>query len=472
MLWSCSDISVVYRLDDGSQTTALHEITLAIRPGERIVIVGPNGSGKSTLALLIAGLIPPSSGSVVCEGAPADGPTGAMIFQSPDDNLLGGTVREEIQLCLEHTIGTGDLDQATNDVLSQFAIAALADRSTAQLSGGEKQIVALAAAFASGRRLIVLDEPTSHLDPPGKRLLWRNLLAACEGDEQPAIIVVTQYLDEINHFDRLIALESGSIAFDGSPIAWTGTQAIRYPTITFPKPTHDAPVLSARNLGQIEMPGWPLPTNPVRDISVKLKRGEAIALCGPIGAGKTTLGFLLAGLLPKHAGDRQVTDGSPVMLIQFPERQIFCRTVEDEVAYGLTARGVNREEALRRSHQALREVSLDPAKFAQRDPFSLSGGQKRRVMLATAAVLDAPLSILDEPQAALDDDGLSVLSRLCASWLGRGASYILISHDLEFLRSLTTRVLVLDKGLLRFDGGWPVLAGQSKLLEDIGFVEP
>src|SRR3970040_1935544 len=104
MLWSCSKLLVVYRQEDGSQTVALREISLSIPAGERVAIVGPNGSGKSTLALVIAGLVHPSSGIVTCDAKPGDGPTGAIVFQSPDDNLIGAIVQDEIQLCLEQSI--------------------------------------------------------------------------------------------------------------------------------------------------------------------------------------------------------------------------------------------------------------------------------------------------------------------------------------------------------------------------------
>jgi energy-coupling factor transport system ATP-binding protein len=164
-------------------------------------------------------------------------------------------------------------------------------------------------------------------------------------------------------------------------------------------------------------------------------------------------------------------DLRPVMLIQFPERQLFCKTVEDEVAYGLIARGVDKPGAISRSHVALRQVGLAPEEFAHRDPFSLSGGQKRRVIIAAAVALDAPLYILDEPQAALDDDGLATLARLCVSWLARGASYLLISHDLEFLRSMTGRILVIDGGRVLFDGSWAGLDASPNMLVDIGFAE-
>lgn len=470
MLWNCSDIAVRYRQDDGAQTLALHDVSLSIRQGERVAIVGPNGSGKSTLALLVAGLIEPTSGAITGDAVRRGRPTGAMVFQSPDDNLLGETVREELEMCLEHAGVSEESNNTFDGALTRFGLEEFVDRSTSQLSGGEKQIVALACAIASGRPIIVLDEPTSHLDPPGKRMLWKFLDdVTAESAGSPACVVVTQYAEEVRHFDRLVALDAGEIVYDGAPADWRESKLTAPVIMSFPLVQDSPPIVSTRDLGQVAMPGWPLPQTPIRNVSLEVRPGEAVALCGPIGAGKTTLALLLAGLLPRHSGSRIARPELPVMLIQFPERQIFCKTVEDEVAYGLLSRRVPKADAISRAHRALELVGLTPQLYAKRDPFSLSGGQKRRVMLAAASVLDAPFYILDEPQAALDDEGLGAIRSMCANWVQRGASYLLISHDLAFLRFLTSRVLVLNRGEMLFDGTWKTLDESSNLLSGIGF---
>lgn len=469
MLWSCSDISVSYHQEDGTHTVALSGISLTISRGEKVAIIGPNGSGKSTLALLIAGLLHPTSGGIAGDAVRQGSPTGAMVFQSPDDNLIGETVREELEMCLEHAALSTETGPAAEVVMRSFGLEQFADRLTSQLSGGEKQIVALACAVASGRPIIVLDEPTSHLDPPGKRMLWEFLDEVTAGDDSPAIVVVTQYAAEVSHFDRLVVLNSGRKIFDGHPGSWSTPETSVHSHVEFPPTSDGTPIVSCRNFGQVAMPGWQLPETPIRNVSLEIRRGEAIALCGPIGAGKTTLALLLAGLLKQHSGNLRTSEDPPVMLIQFPERQIFCKTVEEEIAYGLRSKSVAKLDAIVRAHEALNSVGLNPSLFAKRDPFSLSGGQKRRVMLAAARVLEAPLYILDEPQAALDDEGLTAIRALCSKWLASGASYLLISHDLEFLRSLTSRAIVLKRGEVCFDGAWESLDRSSNLLSDIGF---
>ena len=459
----------MYRQDDGSETIALRDVNLSISAGERVAIVGPNGSGKSTLALVISGLIHPTKGVVKFNGSFANAPTGAMVFQSPDDNLIGETVYDELRFCLEQHVEWKDLEAETDNVIFRFGLDALADRPTTQLSGGEKQIVAVACAMVSRQSLIILDEPTSHLDLPGKKLLSRFLDDACKDSERaPAIIVVTQYRTEVGRFDRLIAMDSGKIIHDGRPSELIASSAVSAGAIDIPVSSQRSPFLSVGRLSQVQTPGWGLSEHPIRNISLDIRQGEAIALCGPSGAGKTTLALLLSGLISKFDGERRLQSDPPVMLMQFPERQIFCNTVEEEVSYGLIARGIRRDDATSRSHDALRQVGLLPDDFAKRNPFSLSGGQKRRVMLAAAAVLDAPLYILDEPQAALDEVGVIALRDLCVRWLERKSSYILISHDLHFLRLLTSRALLLDKGELLFDGSWSGVDTSPNLLSAIG----
>jgi energy-coupling factor transport system ATP-binding protein len=473
MLWSCAHVSVRYRQEDGTEILALDDVSISIRSGERVCLVGPNGSGKSTLALLMAGLINPSAGVVSVDGHPPIPPTGAIAFQSPEDNLLGTTVAEELALSIEHRVHAVNPFASVEDWLELFGLIELAKDEVGHLSGGQKQIVALACALASDKPMIVMDEPTSHLDPPGRRRLWEFLVALpSAGGDTPAIVLVTQYRDDVTRFDRVIALDCGRIIYDGPPADWLMPHP---PVATEPPapPSEPGPVvLSVRGLGQMSQPGWPLPPHPVRNVSLEIRAGEAIGLCGPIGAGKTTLALLLAGLLDRYDGTRTCAGGQPVMLIQFPERQLFCRTCADEIAVGLRRQGLSDQTIADRVRESLALVGLPPNEFARRDPFSLSGGQKRRLIIAAAAALTAPLYILDEPQAALDEAGISMLRTLTEHWRTRGASYLLISHDLAFLRQLTHRLLVISGGELVFDGDWDRVGASPKPLLDIGFPLP
>lgn len=469
MIWSCTSLGVSYHQDDGHITPALSDVTLTLNSGERIAIVGGNGSGKSTLGLCLTGLIAPSAGSIRTSSPLDRPPYGAIVFQSPEDNLIGATVRDELELTLDHA-SRPDAQDNLQALCVRLRLADLLERPTARLSGGQKQMVALGSALLSGKDLIVLDEPTSHLDPPGRRefLTWLNDALPIAG-AVPAVVFVTQYESEARLMPRVIELEQGHIVYDGPSLQWRGFPRDQLEPMRLPPPSR-MPSISASHLSQRANPGWPLPASPVRDVNLTIDKGEAVALCGPIGVGKTTLALMLAGLIPAD-GQLNHHSGKPVMLIQFPERQLFCSTALDEVAYGLRQRGLHATEVKNRSESVMTRLGLDPAVFAERQPWSLSGGQRRRLMLAAAAAIEAPFYILDEPQAALDSDGLHALRGLCRTWLDQGASYLLISHDLDFLRANTARALVMHQGQLLFDGAWSQFDANQQLLSKIGFME-
>jgi energy-coupling factor transporter ATP-binding protein EcfA2 len=470
MTWRLDRVTVTYRLADGTLIQALRGVTLEIADGERVAVVGPNGSGKSALALCLSGLIEPSDGRVTAsmggvQGTAGDESWAAVVFQNPDDNLIAQTVREEIALTLEHTIRRTVSEQAIQQAMSRFHLEHLADRAMAHLSGGEKQRLAVACAFASRRPLIVLDEPTSHLDPPSRRELVELLAPKHETDdhapdESTSAVFITQYPSEAKRFERVIVLDNGQISYDGPSAQWTPSEQDEPPARFAANLKDDRqPVIVTAGLSQIDQPGWPLPPTPLKEISLTVNSGDAIGLCGPIGAGKSTLAYHLAGLVRHFKGEihRHGAIGDarlPVVLIQFPERQLFCPTVIDDVAWGPQQKGIVSAEARDTAAVVLTRLGLPAADFADRSPFALSGGQRRRVALAGVAACPATLYILDEPSAALDLAGIGRLEDLLGEWHRAGTAYVIVSHDLDWLCRVTNRVWVMDKGRICYDGPW------------------
>jgi len=488
MRWCLRDLSIRYLLDDGGAIDALTGVSLVIEQGERLAIVGANGSGKSTLARCLAGLLEPTQGQFTVESDPV--PVGnsrsdadsmaAFVFQAPEDNLIAETVREEIMLTLEHSGAIESEQGLLKKILTDSGLDHLADRQVQRLSGGEKQKLAIACALASGRDLIVLDEPTSHLDPPGRSDLLSLVLDLRHRDDtiggDPAVILITQYEEDARLFPRMVALEGGRIVFDGPPDRWQGQLSRRGHSGFNPAPPPpDSPaIVAARRLSQVAQAGWPLPPQPLADITAEVRAGDAIALCGPIGSGKSTLGYHLAGLIDSYTGRLDMIwvhrpQESPAVMIQFPERQLFCATVGEDVAFGPSARGRTRSRASELATAALATMGLSPSEFMNRSPFDLSAGQQRRVGMAGVVACAAPFYILDEPTAALDSDGLSRLEELLASWHRSGATYLIISHDLEWLAAVTSRVWVMDAGRLLFDGLWSDSARLEPVLASIRF---
>ncbi|MBI5867974.1 MAG: ABC transporter ATP-binding protein [candidate division Zixibacteria bacterium] len=484
MRWTLTDVSFQFPTADGRIVDALNGVSLTITQGERLALIGANGSGKSTLARLLAGLLPPSSGHMLItwdtnDTSPAmteEQSLAALVFQGPDDNLIAETVAQEIALALEHAGQSRIDDGQAVELLAAYGLDHLRDRPTQQLSGGEKQKLAIACAFASGRDLIVLDEPTSHLDPPGRRELLEYLLSdTSELPNRPALVLITQYIEDTRRFPRVVVLESGQVVFDGPPDQWTGMTRAASPNLPQPLTNAEHPVIvRTENLSQLAQDRWPLPNNPLTDISVEIRAGDAIGLCGPIGCGKSTLAYHLAGLFDSYGGTIERSwDGArgfpPALMIQFPERQLFCPTVGEDVAFGPRARGSDIARAKELASAALDALGLPFAHFARRSPFDLSAGQQRRVGMAGVTACPAPLYILDEPTAALDADGLERLQRVLADWRKSGIAYLVISHDLDWLEHVTHRVWVMNSGRVIFDGDWTDSSHLAPILQPIGF---
>jgi len=471
MSWSLDKVSVWYETPDGV-VRALDEVSLSVRAGERVAITGGNGSGKSTLGLCLAGLISPSCGHVR-SSSPA-----AVVFQSPDDNLIAATPGDEIALTLEHRFGSDVTESAVKQCLARFGLSHLGTRPMERLSGGERQVIALACALTAGRDLLVLDEPTAHLDPPARRSILEALIhMPSDSSRGVARVLITQYENEVRQCERVIHLGAGRVLYDGHPEGWSGLES-EYGHGDVPDDMPLRPgreILQTVGLSQVDSPGWPLPESALADVHVSIRQGEAIAICGPIGSGKTTFAYHLAGLIPRFAGRIERfpfsgrRDSLPVVMIQFPERQLFCPTVDEDIAFGLRRRGYSGADIQSTTLRVMSHFGLPMATFAQRSPFSLSGGQKRRAALACLSALPADLYILDEPNASLDGEGYASLSGQCRRWLNDEKSFILISHDLAFLRALTRRVWVLDRGRILFDGSWAELDRSPQVLESIGF---
>lgn len=485
-MWQLQNIRVVYRLYDGRQHLGLDGVTLTVAPGEKLAVVGPNGSGKSTLAMVLAGIFPPSGGGILrhttgphaLSEKPDHLNDALLLFQDPDDNLIGETPLEDVALALE---SVGQPEQRHARALRKLADAGLeglARRPVNRLSGGEKQSVALVSALATRRSLIVLDEPTSHLDPPSRRSLLDRLLRMDAERAAPAIppavVLVTQYADEAKSFPRILELRAGKVAYDGPSGEWTAPSNERHDPVSVDSAAEPRLLVRTQRLTQFVSPNHPESGELLSGITLRIGAGDRIALVGPMGAGKTTLAFHLARVDTTTADSVIVTnesgeDGLPVVMIQFPERQLFCPTVLEDVRLGCESRNLPENQVQSRAVESLESVGLDPRAVGDLSPFVLSGGQRRRVALACIAAIPASVYILDEPTASLDQDGLDRLEEIVGRWTKDGAAVVLISHDIDWLRRLTTRLWVLDRGRMIYDGHWSDQSGAGGALTAIGF---
>jgi energy-coupling factor transport system ATP-binding protein len=425
----------------GGERPALENVSLAIEPGEIVALLGRSGSGKSTLLRALAGLVPHFHGGrfegrVEVAGRdtrrfrPADlAEEVAFLFQDPEDQVVFGRVENEVAFGLEN-LGTppAGIWPRVHAALAHAGIARLAERRTETLSAGELQRVCLAAVTSLEPSLLLLDEPTSQLDPAGAEAI---LDLACE---LGAAVVVSEQRPALplERCDRVLFVEDGRVKIDAAR-----GDALELLEPGF-QPRAPEPRLGDGTDGQVlvKLDGVSHSYDsaaPVLDgASLELRRGEVLALTGPNGAGKTTLAKIASGLIEADAGRVERT-GRVCYLSQDPGRYLVTERVEDEVALAVDG---DRERARR----ALAEVGL--AGFERRHPRDLSSGERERLALASVLVADPDVLVLDEPTRGVDPPRKVELADLLRRAAARRATLV-VTHDLVFAGDVADRTVEL-----------------------------
>ena len=469
----------------GARTAALRGVSLEVGAGELVIVAGASGSGKSTLLRAISGLVPhfhggEIAGRVIVAGMDTreHGPgtlaaSVGTLFQDPETQVVMGTPRAELAFPLENRgESAAAVARGVEEAALALGIAHLLDRPTSQLSGGELQRVALGAALAGRPALVVLDEPTSQLDPvAGDQLI--ALLRRLNEDSDTTILLAEHRLERcLAAADRVIALQDGEIACDATPerfLAWAAAAAPALETPggrllgslgLAPVPGVKRARGALRDHGLLPDPGLAgQPASPgregsavrgalsfervwhelrdgpaiLRGVSFSLAAGERVALMGRNGAGKSTLLRHAAGLAKPTRG-RVKSTGRVALLLQHPADYLVHETVAREASLA-----------------ALALVGL--LDVGDRHPRELSGGEKQR--LALAVVLDpdaaepATVVCLDEPTRGLDRAHKRDLAALLRDL---GAGVLVATHDPEFAAAFADRVVLLADGAPVADG--------------------
>jgi len=419
--------ALTYRYPDAHD--ALRGCSLEIEPGEVVGLFGPSGCGKSTLLRAFAGLVPhfhggSFSGRVEVGGLdtrrvrPAElARTVGTLFQDPEDQVVFTRVEPEVAFGLEN-IGTppAEIEPRTLEALDAVGAAHLADRLVPELSGGELQRVCLASVLALRPKLMLLDEPTSQLDPDGAEVAIE--LARSSG----AAVVVSEHRPErvLDACDRVLFLEDGRVREDGLPDAWLPREAVL--------PDGEP---AGETVCEVEDVSFAYGERPVLGgSSLTVGRGEILALVGPNGSGKTTLAKLAAGLLEPGAG-RVERLGRACYLSQDPGRYLVAERADEEAALAV-------DGDLERARRSLARVGLEG--FEARHPRDLSSGERERLALASVLVAEPELLVLDEPTRGVDPvrkDELVALLREEAP--GRGT--LVVTNDHVFAGAVADRIV-------------------------------
>ena len=474
----------------GRKNAALSGVDLDIAPGERVLVLGPSGSGKSTLMGGLAGLLGgaeegEATGTLTVDGvAPAEarGRVG-LLMQDPEAQVVLARVGDDVAFGMENLgVAREEIWPRVENSLEAVGLSVPLDHSTTELSGGQKQRLALASILAMGPGLLLLDEPTANLDPSGVA----EVRAAVETvvERTGATVVVVEHRVDVwaSLVDRVIVVADGAIAADGpldEVLAQQG-EALRERGIWLPGDDVAAEVGPAPEVAPASSEAAPIArvadltigydaSAPVRSgIDLTIERGVSTCIVGANGAGKSTFALTLAGLLPPLEGAVEVetsdgTAGDPhewsskqllgrmSMVFQEPEYQFLAATVAEELAIGPRAAGMTDEEIAPLVDEHLEALGLTA--LARANPMTLSGGEKRRLSVATALISAPELLILDEPTFGQDRGTWLGLVRLLRAALERGVTLVSITHDPAFVAAMGQRVV--DLGQVGTRGATP-----------------
>jgi len=466
--------NVTFKYPDG--TLALDDISLDIANGEKVAILGNNGSGKTTLALLIDGILRPSSGAIRINGCNPNIEAEnkvlrravGMVFQNPDNQLVATTVEMEIAFSLENQmVPHPEIDDRVNETLNYFGLLAQRHRLTSELSGGEKQRLSVAAVMASRPKILILDEPGSYLDELGKKILNGAILKLKDFVHELTIIRITQYASMALDFDRVVLLKNGKIIFDGPPArlfaeadlcARTGIGVpIKYRIEKKIEQSGDKIIARDCRMGRVKsivMDGLSFAYDKSESFALNIGHlnitdSKIYGMVGPSGSGKSTLIQIMAGLLKPVTGKVEYQgfepkSGALAVSFQHPEKQFFLDTVDREIRFGAENLKLSSIDEI--TENSYRLIGLPKERFSNRDPFTLSGGEKRRLAFGAILSLLPSFVLFDEPTSGLDFEGIQLFKKMVRDLSGRGVGIILISHYGDIVFDLAEEVITLKKG--------------------------
>ncbi|MEI7845141.1 MAG: ABC transporter ATP-binding protein [Chloroflexota bacterium] len=511
----------------------LVDLSLQIQQGTLNVLVGPGGSGKSTLCNLFNGEVPHLMGGEFAGDVFIDGINTRQVevkdlarqvghvFQDPESMFATLTVEDEIAFGPENLrFAPADIREITTKLLADTDLSPFRERLVWALSGGQVQKLGLAAVLAMQPRLIILDEPTSNLDPAATRSVHELVLALRE--HGMTILLVTRELDDfLARADQLLVIEKGHLLAAGVPaqvLAEHGQELQRlgiwlpetteiglalkqlHPTLTNampitveetlsllqssntcrngligrtpqPKPALGDCLISAQNLS-FSYGGAPA----LLDVSLDIHAGEMLAIVGRNGAGKSTLARLLVGLLKPQGGKLDLF-GKPAakwkvqdlanriaLVFQNPEHQFLTDSVSDEIGYSLLARGITEPaERAKAIQDTLQLLGLTGYELVH--PFALSAGMKRRLGVATMLVSQPQVLLVDEPTYGQDKQMTQTLMALMDDIRRQGIAVVMITHDMRLVQEYAERVVVMSAGRVCFDGDPAGLFDRDDILE-------
>ena len=420
-----------------------------------------------------------STGSLAVDGRDPRAARGAagLVLQDPDSQVIMARVGDDVAFGCENLgVPREELWMRVREALELVGLAVPLDHPTEALSGGQKQRLALAGALAMRPGLLLLDEPTANLDPDGVREVRDAVATVLGATRSTAVIVehrVEAWLDVVH---RIIVLGAdGGIVADGEPRAVLAAQGEslaeagvwvpgREPEIAHRRGPGERPaMLTAEALTLARVPRQPLAATVSHPLDLTVAAGEVLALTGPNGSGKTTLALTLGGLLAPFTGEVRASTAlaagvgdQPIRwrsrelltrigsVFQSPEHQFLTPTVRDELELGPRALKLSDAEVAERTNDLLARLRLD--ELAAANPFTLSGGQKRRLSVGAVLATRPRVLVLDEPTFGQDALTWAALVELLEEVRSRGTAVVAATHDPRFVESMRAREFAMPGG--------------------------
>ena len=532
----------------GANEPVVAGCSFEVKTGEFVLILGPSGCGKSTVCLCLNGIVPQTlegeySGNVWINGKKATATPVydlsqdvGIVFQDPESQFATMTTYDELAFAPENlNLPVDEIIRRIDEAIERVGIAHLMEKNVNELSGGEKQRLALAAMLTLEPAILVFDDVTANLDPVGTKMIFDTLRELrAKGDK--TILIVEHKVDElVDIVDRIIILDDRSrVVASGTPrevFYRTDPALMRRLGIWIPEvvdlaltlresgfhdlataesltPTEASTVILGSGVlstmsqefpeGQLSSGNSSKPPAfkvndlsfrygkqdqlALRHASLKVLDGDFVAVVGPNGSGKTTLMKHLIGILIPPHGKAYMRDWDLSEIIyqelarrvgfvfQNPEHQMVTDKVADELAYSLKRLQLDEDEINRRVQEVAQLFRLEDV--LKKNPYMLSGGEKRRLGVATMLIVGQEILILDEPTYGQDSQTAAHLMDLLQAQHAEGRTIIMVTHDMRLVAKYAREVHVLWNGETRFVGTPLELFEQSELLEQTALIPP
>ena len=536
------DLSYTY---PNSDEPAIKDINLDIEAGEFVLLTGPSGCGKTTFCRTLNGLIPKFyngtiSGKVTVNGLDVSehstmvlAQSVGLIFQNPDNQIFALTVEKDIAFGLEN-LGKSkeEMYKEIDWAAETTGIEKLRNRATHELSGGQKQRLTIAGILAMHPKIIVMDEPTSFLDPVGAEHIF-DVLNTLNKEHGMTIIIIEHRIDiAAKYVDRIIVFDKGMVRSDGRPEDILSNEDTRLLGVGIPRilelakrfnasgPLFPTLPLSANNFyeqvsGKLSLRDIPRVKDSIPDdllalagehhhsplieakdlcfeysgnvkalrgVNLTINKNDFVAIMGENGAGKTTLVKHFNGLLRPKSGSLTV-DGENIskksvaqlarrigLVFQNPDDQLFEESVEKEIGFALHNFGFKQDMIDKRVTWALN--LLDITQYRDKSPFTLSGGERKRVAMASVLAWDPEILVLDEPTIGQDYGQKERLRHFLNQLRTQGKTVVIVTHDVEFVAESQPHIVLMAQGNVVAEGSTKEIMNRKDLLTQCSVAQP